>query len=341
MMRLVEGVTALVVAAPFAVGTALSGAARADVEFRFHDPQIVESSGLVVRDGLFVTVNDSGDSGRTFVVDGSTGSTVGGATWSSEPVDVEAVAPMPNGSLLVGDIGDNRASRDSVTLLEVPGGRGFEDVEPRTYTLTYRDGPRDAETLLVHPVTGQVLVASKSLLGGVLYAAPERLREDRTNVLEPVGDVLGFATDGAFFPDGRHLVLRDYGRAVVYTYPGLERVGDLRLPDQQQGEGIAVDEDGAVFVSTEGQFSPVHRVPVPGPTARAVDPPESGASPPSAGPSAEDPAAEDPARDPARDPAHDPSADEVEVVRNDWMWWLGGLVGIGIIVVLLRSLRPR
>ena len=111
MIRLAQVITAAVVATPFAIGTAVAGGDRTAVEFRFKDPQIVESSGLVARDGLFVTVNDSGDSGRTFVVDGATGRTVGGATWSSEPEDIEAVAPMPDGSVLVGDIGDNNGDR--------------------------------------------------------------------------------------------------------------------------------------------------------------------------------------------------------------------------------------
>lgn len=333
MIRLVELATLGVVAAPFAIGSAVSGADRPAVEFRFQDPQIVESSGLVARDGLFVTVNDSGDSGRTFVVDPATGRTVGGAHWSRQPDDVEAIAPMPDGSLLVGDIGDNGEARDAVTVLEVPLGRGVDDVEPRAFTLTYADGPRDAETLLVHPVTGRVLVASKNLLGGVLYAAPERLSESRPNELAPVGDVLGFATDGAFFPDGRHFVLRDYGRAVVYSYPGLEVVGELGLPDQQQGEAIAVDEDGAVFVSTEGQFSAVHRVPVPRRIARVVDPPPPAPTP---APTPAPPETDD--ADPASSEGQD---DEVIVERPAWMWWLGGLVGIGMVMILIRALRPR
>lgn len=325
VMRLVEAVTAVVVATPFAIGTAVAGADRSEVEFRFRDAQIVESSGLVVRAGLFVTVNDSGDSGRTFVVDGSTGRTVGGATWATDPVDAEAVAPTPDGSVLVADIGDNTGSRDSVSLLEVPVARGFEEVAPREFELTYSDGPRDAETLLVHPVSGRAFVVSKSLLGGVLYAAPQRLRETGPNELEPLGDVLGFATDGAFFPDGRHFVLRDYGRAVVYSYPELDTVGELPLPAQQQGEGIAVDEDNAVFVSTEGQFSAVQRVRLPRRIARIVDPP-----PPSPSPSSS-PAEQSQPGD----------VDELEVDRPVWVWMLGGLVGIGMIVVLVRSLRPR
>ena len=325
-MRLAQVITAVVVATPFAIGTAVAGVGPdgSSIEFRFRDPQIVESSGLVAREGLFVTVNDSGDSGRTFVVDGDTGRTVGGATWAGEPEDVEAIAPMPAGSVLVGDIGDNNGNRDAVTLLEVPSGLGTEEVTPREIPLTYSDGPRDAETLLVHPVTGRVFVVSKTLLGGVLYAAPERLTTSGPNVLEPVGDVLGFATDGAFFPDGKHFVLRDYGRAVVYSYPALENVGELELPDQQQGEGIAVDEDGAVFVSTEGQLSPVHRVRVPSAVAAVLDPSPS----------------DNPATAPAGDQPES-GGDDIAVDRPAWVWMLGGLVGIGIIVVLFRSLRPH
>ena len=80
---------------PFVIGFSVAGAEPAAGEevCRFQDPQIVESSGLVARDGLFVTVNDSGDSGRVFVVDAQTCRTVGGTTWSDEVEDVEAVAP--------------------------------------------------------------------------------------------------------------------------------------------------------------------------------------------------------------------------------------------------------
>lgn len=325
MNKLAQVITAVVVATPFAIGTAVAGAERSGVEFRFRDPQIVESSGLVARDGLFVTINDSGDSGRTFVVDPTTGRTIGGSAWTTEPEDVEAIAPMPDGSAMVADIGDNTGSRDSVFLIEVPVDRGFEEVDPREVELTYSDGPRDAETLLVHPVTGRVFVVSKSLLGGVLYVAPKRLSESGTNELEPLGDVLGFATDGAFFPDGRHFVLRDYGRAVVYSYPELERVGEFALPSQEQGEGIAVDEDGAVFVSTEGQFSAVQRVKLPRRIARIVDPPRA-SSTPSASPA---------------DQSTSDDGDVLEVDRPVWMWLLGGLVGIGMVVVLIRTLRPR
>ena len=56
-----------------------------DVLFSFADPEIVESSGLVATEGLVVTVNDSGDAARAFIVDPGSGETVGvteGGRWS-------------------------------------------------------------------------------------------------------------------------------------------------------------------------------------------------------------------------------------------------------------------
>lgn len=228
------------------------------VDLTFADPAIVESSGLVVRDGLFVTVNDSGDRGRVFTVDGS-GATVGTTSWSPAPVDVEALAPAGPDEVWVGDIGDNTASRSSVTVLRVPVGPGDRTVTPPAYTLVYPDGAHDAETLLAAP-DGRLLVVTKDLRGGTVYAAPRRLSPQQPNRLRPVADALPFATDGSFFPDGRHYLVRGYAGAAAYTYPGLREVATFDLPAQPQGEGIAVDEDGWVHVSSEGEHSRVLRV---------------------------------------------------------------------------------
>ncbi|HEU5038116.1 MAG TPA: hypothetical protein VFT70_14000 [Nocardioides sp.] len=228
------------------------------VDFAFADPAIVESSGLVVEHGLFVTANDSGDRGRIFTVDPS-GATVGVTSWSLPATDVEALAPAGPGEVWVGDIGDNTASRPSVTLLRVPSGPGDRTVTPPAYSLVYPDGAHDAEALLAAP-DGRLLVVTKEFLGGAVYATPTQLSPSEPNELEKVGRTMGFVTDGAFFPDGRHYVLRDYGGAAVYTYPGNHRVASFRLPDQRQGEGIAVDAQGWVHVSSEGEHSEVLRV---------------------------------------------------------------------------------
>ena len=87
----------------------------------------------------------------------------------------------PRGAVevLVGDIGDNAGVRDSVRLLRVPVGRGDRHVTPTTYDVVYPDGAQDAETLLVHPVTGRVLIVTKGVFGGKVMAAPRRLSTER------------------------------------------------------------------------------------------------------------------------------------------------------------------
>ena len=267
---------AALVALPFLAGgvTAAVSADRGEVVLTFADPAVVESSGLVVLDDLVVTVNDSGDSGRVFAV-GPEGRTVGVTTFAESPVDVEALAPAGPahpGEVWVGDIGDNAAARSSVSVTRVPVGRGDRSGAYPTFELVYADGARDAETLLVDPATGRLHVVSKGIFGGTVYSAPRRLSADRPNVLRPVADSLPVATDGAFWPDGRHLVVRGYGRALVYAWPSMTAVADLDLPDQDQGEGIAVTADGRVLVSTEGQFTDVLEVPLPRDVRQAVAP---------------------------------------------------------------------
>jgi hypothetical protein len=330
-MNRLERVLACAIVVPFVVGFSVADADSLDAKevCRFQDPAIVESSGLVARDGTFVTVNDSGDSGRVFVVDATSCRTVGTTSWAEEAVDIEALAPIDD-EVLVGDIGDNLAARESVRLLRVPIGRGPLTVSPTSYEITYPGGARDAEALLVHPQSGRVLIASKGLTSGILYAAPDRLSTTETNRLEPVSDVLGLVTDGAFFPDGRHYVLRSYSRAVVYTYPGFESVGEVTLPRQEQGEGIAVDERGRVLLSSEGQRAPVLRLELPRRIERALAPPEPPAEPPA-----------EPEDDQTTVPEAEPAADEPDPERPLWPWMVGAAFGAAMIVVLLRALRPR
>ncbi|CAI9399478.1 hypothetical protein [Nocardioides sp. T2.26MG-1] len=320
---MLDRVLGLASAVSFAIGS-LAGPAdpHATVDLTFDDPAIVESSGLVVGDGLFVTVNDSGDSGRVFVVDRS-GATVGTTSWADDPEDVEALAPAGRGTVWVGDIGDNREARDSIEVLRVPYGRGDRTVDPAAYTLVYPDGAHDAETLMAQPRTGQLFVVSKDLFGGTVYAAPRRLSASEPNRLRAVADSLSFATDGAFFPDGRHYVLRDYGAAAVYTFPGHEKVASFGLPSQQQGEGIAVAPDGSVHVCTEGQFTDVLDVELPARVVAALRPaPEPSGSPaPQAEPSEQD-----------GDGEQDGSGSPV------WPWMLGGVVAVGFVAGAVRLL---
>jgi hypothetical protein len=269
----VGGPVGVVVALPFLLGAAAGAPDPAGTPvLRFDDPAIVESSGLVAtpaaRDGLLHTVNDSGDSGRVFTVDPATGSTVGVTSWAADPVDVEALAPAGRGHVWVGDIGDNRRERDSVEVLRVPVGAGERVVVPVAYELVYPDGPRDAEALLADPLTGRLHVVTKGVFAGSVYAAPSRLATDRPNLLVEVADAPGIVTDATFLPGGGGVVMRTYSAAHLTAYPSWQPVASWRLPEQDQGEGIAYAA-GRLLLSTEGARSEVLAVDLPvqaGPT---------------------------------------------------------------------------
>lgn len=313
-----EALAALLVALPFGAGVAtVASETQPAPLFRFQDPEIVESSGLaLVDDGLVVTVNDSGDEARAFVVDPATGSTVGTTRWQGGAEDVEAVAPTGGSAVYVGDIGDNGAERDTVSVVRIPVGELDQDVTGERFTLRYADGPADAEALLVHPGTGRLVVVTKAVLGGQVHVAPDGLTSDAVGTLRPRGPVMSVVTDGAFMPDGDHLVLRDYTRAVVYTWPGLEPVAEVDLPEQQQGESLAVTDDGTLLVGSEGLRSPVFEVPLPELEAEPSSPPSTYSRE-------------------GREIPEDP-----DQPRDPWPWLVGPTVAVVALVVLVLSLRP-
>ena len=323
-----ELIAAVVIGTPFLVGAAMAPDRDGQVVFRFADPEIIESSGLVVASDVVVTVNDSGDSARVFTVDLDTGRTVGVTRFSGEAFDDEALAPAGPGKVWVGDIGDNGRARPSVTVTRVPYGRSDATVEGDAFDLTYPDGPADAEALLSHPVTGRLYVVSKVAFGGTIFEAPASLSATGPNRLRPIGDAPGVVTDGSFFPDGKHLLVRNYGSATVYTFPGLEEVGSFELPAQQQGEGISVAPDGQVYASSEGVRSPLLRISLPDELLRAMTPSVTSPSPsasPTAAPDGPDPS----------------EATEKDTERDAVPWVIGGLVALAGLIVLMRSLRPN
>ena len=110
--------------------------------------------------------------------------------------------------LAAADIGDNPAQRSSVEVDVVPEpARLGTDVEPPRLRLRlrYPDGARDAETLLVDTARRRMLIVSKGLLTGTVYAVPARRGTARC---PPAGHPVGHAGAGRDRPaparDRRH-----------------------------------------------------------------------------------------------------------------------------------------
>ncbi|OEV05102.1 hypothetical protein AN216_04460 [Streptomyces oceani] len=295
---MVGGLLVLAVAAPFgtpgAAAVPRAAGDRTPEEFTVRDSRITEASGLVAsqrHEGVYWTHNDSppcadGDScpaqPDVYAVDAETGKTVATVTLSGvTPRDAEAISLGPDGNLYLGDIGDNTGGGWSEVWLyrfPEPTKLGEVTVTPTRYTVRYADGPRDAESLMVHPRTGRAYLASKEKndQGGV-YAGPRELSASGVNTFRRIADTEMWATDGAFSPDGTRLVLRSYFGAEMYRWTGAsdgdsgspseepsggEEKGDggrpkpidtVPVPMQRQGESVTFTPDGrALMFGTEG-----------------------------------------------------------------------------------------
>jgi len=282
----------------------------------FADARIIESSGLVDLGATMVTTNDSGSESLLYRVDGS-GRTVDVVDFGADTYDVEALAPAGGNAVHVGDIGDNSRVRSSVQVYLVDLDRRRPTV---TFDLVYPDGPHDAESMVIDR-RGRVYLITKGFTGGGVYRTPGRPDASGTTRLERVGRVADYATDAALLPGGRHVLVRSYGSASVYTFPRFRRLRTFALPPQPQGEGVSVGPAGRVRTSSEGVRTPVLQIAVPAyvAPARPSD---------SSTPQPEDVSA---------------TADDDGALSDDpWLWWsVAGVVVAGALGVVGLGLGRR
>ncbi len=165
--------------------------------------------------------------------------------------------------------------------------------------LTYPDGARDAETLIIDTTRRRMFVVSKGLLTSTVYLVPREAwdgvaparAEVRSARLVPVGTVpLTLVTDGTVAPSGA-VLLRTYSDLAVLDPFPLDEGGRVlaprlvtSLPSQRQGEGLALASDGrSVLVSSEGAGQDILRVPLPDDVLPAIGASPSPAPPASPG----------------------------------------------------------
>jgi hypothetical protein len=271
------------------------GYGRPETLARLEDKTLDESSGLVasqMNPGVVWTHNDSGPPlVYAFDLGGRSRGVweVAGARLDDWEDMARGPGPGGNSYLYVADIGDNRLARREVVVYRFPEPAAGEATarsdrkrplrtEPaEAIRLRYPDGPHDAETLLVHPRTGDLYILTKIALrpaGVYKLAAPPGAAG--TSTLERIGEFLpptlagGLVTGGDIAPDGRSLVLCDYANGYELRAPGdgaafdaVWRQGPTKfsLGERGQGEAVAYTPDGAAVLATsEGARPPLFRV---------------------------------------------------------------------------------
>jgi len=224
-----------------------------------------EASGLVPSkniNGYLWTHQDSGNSPHLYLLSYNAEELHTVQLPGAQNIDWEDIAsgPGPDESkhyLYIGDIGNNfgRTSRNLV-IYRIPEltsiQQSFSGENLEKITFNYPDGPKDAETLILDPVTKDLFIISKELNGSRIYRLPYPQSTQETMIAEHVGSIPGVivATAGDISFDGAEILIKNYGAVFYWTRKNGESVGevlqrraDKSLPYQleQQGEAVCFD----------------------------------------------------------------------------------------------------
>jgi hypothetical protein len=255
-------------------------------------PHVAETSGIAAsrqNPGVLWLHNDSGDRPRIFAVstDGALRATyeVKGAT----AVDWEdmTLGPGPRPGidyLYVGDIGNNKLRRRSVTVYRFPEPRLREESRmgvtenAEALQMRYPDRAHDAEALLSDPRSGDLYIVSKASLDDgptLVFRAPFPHQPGKQIVLEQVASLelaqaryARTVTAGDISPKGDMILLRTYTQARIWRRPrGVSIAQALADPPCRvpvapvlaQDEAITFRPDGGgYFTVREGPNPPIH-----------------------------------------------------------------------------------
>ena len=185
-------------------------------------------------------------------------------TGPTTPTDVEALAPgRARRGLGRRHRRQPRRARRRSRSPRVPVGRGDRDVDVPSYELVYPDGAarrRDAAAPTRRPAGSTSSARTSS--AATLYAAPSGCRADRPNRLDArSGRCCRSPPTAAFFPDGRHLIVRNYAEAAVYALPDARaRSAASACPTSSRARGSRSTADGTIYASSEGLHAPVLRI---------------------------------------------------------------------------------
>ena len=239
------------------------------------DRAINEASGLaasLVNSGMLWTHNDSGDKPRIFLIDslGRTIMIVNFPGIKNRDWEDIAVGPGPDSTktyVYIGEIGDNGAHYEFkyIYRIEEPVYQGSDTTLTHVEVIkfVYPDGKRDAEALLVDPLTKDLFIISKREKRVNLYRLPfpQSTTEGITAELAAaaldfnrLGEEKGYhpryfnqIVSGDISPDGSEVLVKDYSSVYYWKRNPDETIAEVlkRTPKvlpytpEARGESIA------------------------------------------------------------------------------------------------------
>jgi hypothetical protein len=253
---------------------------------KIHDPNLDEISGMTLSKhnaGNIWVNNDGFQRLKLFLIDefGRTKKVFQANAWVWDLEDITIDPGLVDGKpyIYAADIGDNFGSRNSITILKIPEPHiGDSSVlnSVEKFNLKYPDGSRDAETILIDPLSKHLYIVSKRGKTIGVYTLPLRdmvaektvfLRKVATLSLNDENDELQWITSGNVSPDGRSVVLRCYSYVYYWDRKDGQQLEDalkvkprcLEHIREYQGEAISFSQDSKGFYTlSEGRHAPLN-----------------------------------------------------------------------------------
>lgn len=230
------------------------------------NPLLEEVSGLVLSQrypNRMYLHTDSGGEAAVYVID-----TLGNELGKIDLPGIKnrdwediALGQGPNGIsyLYLADVGDNDGKYDEIYLLRFPEPELIQPLLSASIeqaVLNYVGGPRDAETLLADPVTGDIYLVSKRESKSALYQVPLSAFQGVKQSLQKVHefDFTG-AVGGDVSKDGSQVLIKTYFQVFYWSrdvgetlLQALQRPA-IRLPytPEPQGEAIGFNCYGNAY----------------------------------------------------------------------------------------------
>ncbi|SHM09572.1 hypothetical protein SAMN05444266_106345 [Chitinophaga jiangningensis] len=267
------------------IGTGLQGLAQTttvkpQLMGHINDKKLKEASGIassVPLKNCFWSHNDSGNKPDVFLLNNKAAVISVFNIENGTNKDWEDIAEGPGPVkgkyyVYVADIGDNSGTRDHIRIYRFPEPatkpQPKVNITADVLKLEYPDHPKDAESLMIDPISRQIYIISKRQKAVHLYKTTLDFKDgDQTNLQKLITLPFTWVVSADISKDGHHIVLKTLTTVYYWNRKNGETVEQaMARPGKQlpyepeaQGEAITILPDNSGYVTiSEGKAAPMY-----------------------------------------------------------------------------------